>query len=41
MSNFASRWVATDAVGTLFFSDEQNNVIYKVRRWCLERKMEI
>jgi len=30
VSNFASRWVATDAVGTLFFSDEQNNVIYKV-----------
>lgn len=30
VSNFQSRWVAVDAIGNLFFSDEQNNIIYKV-----------
>jgi len=30
VNNIAARWVAVDAVGTLFFSDEQSNLIYKV-----------
>lgn len=30
VSNFQARWVAVDSSGTLFFSDEQNNAIYKV-----------
>ena len=30
VSNFQARWVAVDSSGNLFFSDEQNNAIYKV-----------
>jgi hypothetical protein len=30
VSNIQARWVAVDASGNLFFSDEQNNAIYKV-----------
>jgi sugar lactone lactonase YvrE len=30
VSNFQARWVAVDSHGNLFFSDEQNNAIYKV-----------
>lgn len=30
VSNKAARWIAVDAIGSLFFTDEGNNVIYKV-----------
>lgn len=30
VSNFAARWLAVDSIGNLFFTDEEQSVVYKV-----------